>query len=478
MELTQSHAMRLPWARACPLTPHPDLWKRLRVLVLVRFAVAPAIVFGALFAQRIVGIEDLNVRALSLLAGALFLCNVATWLAMRPFRDRRETSAVETILERVLHFSVATDFILLTVALWLVGGPFSPFKAFFVFNVIIASVLLSARAAFAHAFVAFALLSGLVIGTWQGWLPAFYPRGAVAVAGAISGQYVFTVLTVQGLLIMLTALLTTHLMRVLRKSTQDLVETNVKLEHMSQLRRDFLQIALHNLRSPVGAVSMHMNNLAQGYGGTLSEEQQEWVERSQCRLRELVQFLNDLEVLATLETEELEQQAAEVDLGLLLGELLDGNRDLIDSAGHTVTLETDERDLQVHGIPRLIREALANYLTNAVKYTPKGGHIQLRVRDRGGFVRVEVEDSGIGISEADQARLFHELVRIHKEHAALGPVEGSGLGLHIVQRVAEMHGAQCGVHSSEGEGSTFYIEFPRAARVATGPAARYNIKVD
>ena len=479
MKLRRDYAMRLPRGEDCPLLPDPDMRQRLRVLVWVRFAVAPAIVLGAVFASRVVGITELNVEALCLLAAALFLCNTATYLALRPYhRDRESLANAGAFLARVLHFSVATDFVLLVVALWLVGGPFSPFKGFFIFNVIIASVLLPPRAAFAHAAVAYALLATLVAGTWAGWIPGNYPPGAVAAGPVLSGKYAFTILMVQGLLIMLTALLTTHLMRALRSSSQRLVETNMTLEYVSQLRRDFLQIALHNLRAPVGVVSMHISNLANGYGGPLTEEQMEWLERSQHRLKELTRFLHDLEYLAALETGDLEQHIEASNITAIVEELAEDNQELAERSGHTLAVESGAAHAEVAGIPRLIREALANYLTNAIKYTPRGGRIVIRVVDNAKSVRVEVEDNGIGIAREDQKRLFREFVRIQRAGTPLGEVAGSGLGLHIVQRVAEIHGAAIDVNSNEGEGSTFSITFPKIRPVAAAPGARYNRQVE
>lgn len=479
MPLNRNSGSRIAHTREYPVLSNLDLRQRLRGLVLARFAVAAAMVFGAFFARNAVGIEQLDVGALCVLAAVLCGYNAAVYLVLRPYhRDDESAEVARVFLERVLHFSVAADFIGLTVALWLVGGPYSPFQAFFIFHVIIASVLLSRRAAFAHASVAFALLSGLVIGTWFGWIPGRYPEGAVAACADLTGQYVLTVLTVQGLLIMLTAYLTTHLVHVLRLYTERLVETNQKLERVSRLRRDFLHIALHNLRSPVGVVSMHMSNLAHGYGGPLTADQQHWVERSQARLHELSRFLNDLEYLAALEADELDHQMEPVDLGALAAELVEENRDLAEKSGHTLRIETGDGALAVSGIARLIREAIANYITNAIKYTPRGGEISVRVLERGQTACVEVEDTGIGIAPADQGQLFHEMVRIAHGNAEIGDVAGSGLGLYIVQRIAEMHGAKIGVRSQVGAGSTFFLCFPKLPGFDGRTENGYNTRKD
>jgi signal transduction histidine kinase len=114
----------------------------------------------------------------------------------------------------------------------------------------------------------------------------------------------------------------------------------------------------------------------------------------------------------------------------------------------------------VVGVERLIREALANYLSNAVKYTQPGGRISVGARQLGAKVRIEVTDDGPGISPADQARLFQEFARVGKEEGRRGRTGGLGLGLSIVRRIADAHRGRAGVESQPGHGSTFYLELP------------------
>jgi len=121
-------------------------------------------------------------------------------------------------------------------------------------------------------------------------------------------------------------------------------------------------------------------------------------------------------------------------------------------------VEVDPGVPRVKAVELMLREALANYITNAVKYTPPGGHIKVRVLNRPPAVRVEVEDDGIGISSEDQARLFGEFVRLKSKHQEVAKAKGSGLGLTIVKRVAVAHNGRYGVVSRDGEGSTFFFE--------------------
>ncbi len=430
-------------------------------MVMVRFLVVGAIVCGAFLARYGVEIHDLPVSWLIVLALLLLLCNAVTFLINRPYRAAPKPNPdAQFFLHGVMHGTVTLDFLFLAVALWLVGGPQSPFQAFFIFHVIIASVLMSARAAYGYALFGYLLLTFLTIGLWLGVIPSFSPHGAVPSQAPLDGRFVITVLIVNGLLFVLVAMLLTGLMRSLRHSMHELWNTGQELNRLSQLRRDFLHIAMHNLRSPISVVSMQMSNMANGYGGPLTEKQNGWVDRAQTRLGELQEFLNDLEFLTALDSDRFESQGEALDICGLIASLPKEVEDLLQEKKHRLLVECPDGPARVHGVARLIHEMIINFLTNAIKYTPPGGRIIVRAVHKNGFVRIEVEDNGIGISKKDQARLFQEFVRIKRDDSALEDVPGSGLGLSIVRRIAELHKGRVEVISELNKGSIFAIELP------------------
>ena len=184
------------------------------------------------------------------------------------------------------------------------------------------------------------------------------------------------------------------------------------------------------------------------------------VGRATARLRSLLELLRGLRVLADLETERLESLMAPVDLRATVAAAVEDHLDSAEQKGHSLKAVLPERLPAIHGVERLIREALANYLTNAIKYTEPGGAIVVRAVDGGAFVRVEVSDNGPGITSEDQARLFQEFARAGKEGGRRDKASGLGLGLSIVRRIAEAHHGRAGVESKPGQGSTFFIELP------------------
>ncbi len=435
---------------------------RLYVYAVVRFLVVLAIAAGGFFASYVVGVEHLPVPWLLGVAGALGLYNTLVFFLVKPFRDREKAAAKYNYLVGLMHATIMLDFLFLTVALWLVGGAKSPFQAFYLFHVILAAVFLSRRAAFAQTLFGYTLLSGLVLGQWLGWIPGINPPGAVNSTEPLDGRYALTVLVVYGMLFALSAVILTSLMALLRMGERHLIEANEKLERLSAMRRDFLHIVLHDLKSPVAAVSQHIMNLEATLEGSLNTQQAQWLERCKVRLSDQMDFLHDLEMLALLETDSLLKDAVPVDVATLLSELDAEFQDLARARNQSLAMEVQDNLRQAKGVPRLVREAAANLISNALKYTPEGGRIFVRAMNLNAKVRIEVHDTGIGIAPEDHARLFREFVRLHPKTVTAAQGTSSGLGLSIVRRIAEAHGGSIDLCSEPNKGSTFILELPAA----------------
>jgi signal transduction histidine kinase len=131
------------------------------------------------------------------------------------------------------------------------------------------------------------------------------------------------------------------------------------------------------------------------------------------------------------------------------------------AANKGLTLQTDiPREMPlVSGDPMLLRQAITNLVDNAIKYTPSGGQVQVKLSADNGAFQVAVSDSGVGIAPADQAHLFEKFFRVKQRGST--QVKGSGLGLAIVKSIIERHGGRVWMESRLGKGSTFFVEVPR-----------------
>lgn len=433
---------------------------RLYLHTWVRLFTGFLIIAGSYVAVHGVGIRDLPANRLALVGVIVLAYNAVAWAISRRYRTPEESELAYRSLVQIMYGTIVLDYLSLTAAIWLVGGARSPFVAFYLLHVILGCLLLSKRAAVASMTLAYLLLAGLAIFEWQGIIPAITPEGAVVSSAAISGRYVLTMLVVYGLLFGVTSFLLIGLSGLMRCGERELHATSHELDRLSKMRRDFLHIALHDLKAPVGAVSMLLANLHEGYCGPVTEQQRNALGRCRTRLEQLSAFIQDLNLLAQLDSQGLKDQAEVVDVGTLLRELADDTSELAAARGQTLRAEPPHRPMQVRGIRRLLRESVLNYITNAIKYTPEGGHITLRAVERDDRVRIEVQDNGVGISEADQPSLFDEFVRVRTRETKA--TEGTGLGLSIVKRVVDGHGGHVYVESKLHGGSCFGMDLPRA----------------
>jgi signal transduction histidine kinase len=430
---------------------------RLRLDVRLRAFIVAAIVVGTLLARYVLGLEGIDVTAVAVLATVIALYDLAAWVFVRVQERRAQAGAEVRTLLWVAHGAIGLDFLALTALVWLAGGVRSPFAAFFLLHVIVSAVLLSRRTAWVLAGLAYGLFALLVLGEWSGVVtPGLRGTGA----DGLSSSEALSLLSVYAVLFGLTTFLVLGLVGQLREVEARIRLANEELRRLSEMRKGFLHIALHNLQAPLGAVRLHLENLRAGLGGEVTARQCEWLDRSLARLDDLSSFLGDLRTLSSLETGIIEAQFTRVDLGALVERVVEDHRDLARARQHTLSLFVERPLPQVVGHERLLREALVNYLTNAIKYTPEGGQIQVRARSSGGKLRVEVSDSGVGIPADQRPRLFHEFARLDNAGTAVEGADGSGLGLSIVRRIAQAHGGEVGLESEPGRGSTFWIELP------------------
>jgi signal transduction histidine kinase len=433
------------------------LGERLYFFSRLRFLAAAGILTGVLFAIHVVGIEGLNLHALAGTAVFLALYNLAVFFAVRPYRRPERAASSPRALIRIASATILLDYLVLTFTIWQVGGSQSPFLAFYILHAIFASVMLSRRAAFAHAAAGYLMLAALVLGEWFGWLPRHRPLGAVFGGPEDDFRVVWTLLFLYGLLTAATTYLATGLAARLRGSERRLREVVLRTERLADLRRSFLHVVLHDLRSPVGAATTLLDNLGSELGGPLTGQQRQWVERADHRLRGALDLLRGLQVLADLETEPLAKLMVSVDLLDIVREVVEEYADLAQQRRQSLTAELPGSLPAVRGIARLLREALVNYVTNAIKYSGEGRTIVVRARAQDATVRIEVKDDGPGIPPEAQTHLFEEFVRVSK---GKGSEAGTGLGLSIVRRIAEAHGGQVGVESTPGQGSRFFLILP------------------
>ena len=240
-------------------------------------------------------------------------------------------------------------------------------------------------------------------------------------------------------------------------------------EQIQATRRALLDVALHNIRTPL-TVAQGFLSTVRAHGSQLSDEERERsfeaIERAHERIRNLAEgALLEEPVSPSTPPHEMEP----IDVAELLQELQVDLAEARDDVPLEVAMATDgPRDFL--GDRRLVRELLDNLVTNAVKHSPPGEPVTVTAREEGGSVRFDVTDRGPGIPPEEQGRIFEQFYRTGQSVAE--GVPGTGLGLWIVRRLAELQGGTVGLSSRAGQGTTFWATFPLepATRVDVTPA--------
>ena len=232
----------------------------------------------------------------------------------------------------------------------------------------------------------------------------------------------------------------------------DITETS----RVDAMRRDFVSSASHELKTPVAAIlaSAEALQLAISRDAGAAERFGEQIERL---ARQLAKLVGDLLDLSRLEASEPDHELVRIDQ--VAEEEVSRVRPIAESAGLTLTASSSA--VSVSGSRRDLGLAIRNLLENAVRHTPKGGAIDVKLRSDNGDVLVEVIDSGEGIPKRELSRVFERFYRVDTARArATG---GTGLGLAIVRHVVERHGGSVQVESELGQGSTFRLRIPQAS---------------
>jgi signal transduction histidine kinase len=221
-----------------------------------------------------------------------------------------------------------------------------------------------------------------------------------------------------------------------------------QLDRLLQSQRGFVADASHELRGPLTVIRGNLDLLKRN----LSEEDRaESTRVLEAEMARMTRIVNDLLVLAEVESGPLEQQQT-VSLKDIL---LDAQDRALLLAGNRQIVIGRQDDLWVKGDGHKLDQMVSNLVTNAVKYTPDGGTITLSLHQDGDWARLEVTDTGIGISPEHLPHIFDRFYRVDKAHSRASG--GTGLGLAIVKGIAQQHGGTVTVTSEPGKGSTFTV---------------------
>jgi len=366
---------------------------------------------------------------------------------------RRLSKSLEERLvtfSRFANLQIIIDWVVIALIMHNSGGIQSPVLLYFVFHILIASILLTRRNCYLQATFATTLVA----------LTAFLEYYGVISPVKLKFMSDLDILSLSSYLSFFAStmyavvFLATSVGEALKSKERHLMNQQAELE-------DTYHTLAHDLRRPITATQSMLNTVIAGHGGEISDEAKRWVERSEYRLRfDLLERVNDILNWAARRVKLIESVITDVMLFDVVSKAVLNAMEIADDKGVKIVTDFVDSSLTVKGDKDDLEQMLAELLHNAVKYTPPEGVVTLSIGAIDDKARIEVADTGIGIPKDALSLVFREFYRA--DNAQLSDKYGTGLGLSIVKQVVDSHGGNISVYSKLRKGTRFVVSLPNA----------------
>jgi two-component system sensor histidine kinase SenX3 len=250
--------------------------------------------------------------------------------------------------------------------------------------------------------------------------------------------------------------LDTWVMRLERGEVLLWAQNNSVVSRVETMRRDFVANISHELKTPVGALSLLAEAIEES--GKDSESIQKFAKRIGPETKRLTNVIRDIIDLSQVQSDDPLATANPVEVDRVINDAVDAVQLLAD-LNNVEIAQVNEPDVKIVGDEYQLVMAIRNLLTNAITFSPASSRITVGAKLKDGVVEITVSDQGIGISLENQSRIFERFYRV--DPARSRTTGGTGLGLAIVKHVCENHGGEVSVWSVPGQGSTFTMKFPQ-----------------
>jgi signal transduction histidine kinase len=240
----------------------------------------------------------------------------------------------------------------------------------------------------------------------------------------------------------------------LEEAAQQLADQNKQLRELDHLKDDFVAVVSHELRTPLTSIAGYLEMVLEENAEPLAPDQRQFLTTVSRNVERLTTVVNELLFLVQVDAGRLELSLAEADINELLAEATEAAQPAANAKQIELTLEAGRLAPAVCDRAR-IAQLIDNLVSNAVKFTPEGGRVEVRAAQDGTAIALSVSDSGIGIPAEELPRLFGRFFRASS--AITNAIPGTGLGLAISQAIAEAHNSTITVQSTPAKGTTFRV---------------------
>ncbi|MFC1939545.1 sensor histidine kinase [Chloroflexota bacterium] len=447
---------------------------RFRVFINMRWLAIVGIIIATLVASQVFRIS-FPTLPVYIICAFMALYNLALLRRLRRLKPEKNVLVIREV-RTYSNIHILLDLIALTVLLHFTGGIENPFLFYFVFHIILASIVLHYKTVYLLATIAVIMVTLLVVLEYAGIIPHVNLTGFVAPERYREAGYIVAVLASLATILYGSAYMATAVSgelrkrqrqvvqlreRLLREKTRELEQSSREIAKLEEDRNRFLRflgIAAHDLKAPLAAIQSYIGVMLGGYSGELNDKQRNMLERSSHRINELLALISDLLDIPRIEAGQIVQEMKEISLRQVVRNCLQEQRSRAKEKGVKVKVELPKALPKIHGSSPRLQQVITNLLDNAINYTNEGT-VSLRLKEMDNHIEVEVIDTGIGIPPEDLPRVFEDFFR-----ASNVETKGTGLGLPIVRRIVEAHGGKIWVESprpGSDAGCKFIFTMPK-----------------
>jgi len=252
----------------------------------------------------------------------------------------------------------------------------------------------------------------------------------------------------------------TRLEEELRDSYVKLENAYAELKEEDEIKSYFISTASHELRTPLTVINSYLEMFEDGLLGEMTEIQQDKLEVMRSQVNQMIGLVKDMLDTSRLEARKFKIQKHPMKLDEIAKNAVDEMSRLADMKEHSLSLKIFRKLPEIMADEHRIKQVFSNLLTNAIKYTPNKGTIDVRISNENSHILVSISDTGVGIPEEEHEKIFEKFYTVG-EKSLTRDSDRMGLGLTIAKGIVEAHDGRIWVESEVNKGSTFYFTLPK-----------------